>query len=107
MKVKLTSAPVEGAANKACCVYLAKIFGVAKGSVKVLSATTFIDEKDKQPFYKAIISLEEGHVGQGDKHRMILPGMVVQANIITGSKSLVKYLLKPVYRSLDRAFSER
>ena len=83
------------------------IFGVAKGSVKVLSATTFVDETDQQPFYKAIISLEEGHVGQGDKRRMILPGMVVQANIITGSKSLVKYLLKPVYRSLDRAFSER
>ncbi|MCG8648459.1 MAG: HlyD family type I secretion periplasmic adaptor subunit, partial [Pirellulales bacterium] len=83
------------------------IFGVAKGSVKVLSATTFVDEKDRQPFYKAVISLEDGYVGQGDKRRLILPGMVVQANIITGSKSLVKYLLKPVYRSLDRAFSER
>ena len=41
------------------------------------------------------------------KRRAILPGMVVQADIITGSKSLMKYLLKPVYRSLDVGFTER
>ena len=33
--------------------------------------------------------------------------MVVDANIRTGSKSLLRYLLKPVYRSLDVAFRER
>ena len=33
--------------------------------------------------------------------------MVVQADIKTGAKTLLEYLLRPVYRSLDRAFSER
>jgi HlyD family secretion protein/adhesin transport system membrane fusion protein len=33
--------------------------------------------------------------------------MVVEANIITGSKSILRYLLKPIYRSIDRAFTER
>lgn len=37
LKVKLTSPPVEGAANKACCVYLAKLFGLAKGSVEIIA----------------------------------------------------------------------
>jgi len=36
LKVKLTSPPVEGAANKACCAYLAKLFGIAKGSVELV-----------------------------------------------------------------------
>ena len=82
------------------------IFGVAKGEVQHLSATTFTDE-DGQPYYKAVVKLDEGHIGTGSKKRLILPGMVVEADIITGHKSLVKYLLAPVYRSLDRAFSER
>ena len=34
-------------------------------------------------------------------------GMVVDADVSTGTKSLLRYLLKPIYRSLDSAFSER
>lgn len=37
LKVKLTSPPVEGAANKACCAYLAKLFGIAKSSVELVA----------------------------------------------------------------------
>lgn len=37
LKIKLTSPPVEGAANKACCEYLAKLFGIAKGAVELIS----------------------------------------------------------------------
>jgi uncharacterized protein (TIGR00251 family) len=33
LKVRLTSPPVEGAANKLCCAYFAKLLGVAKSSV--------------------------------------------------------------------------
>ena len=33
--------------------------------------------------------------------------MVVSAEIVTGSKSLTRYLLKPIFRSLDIAFTER
>ena len=77
------------------------------GEVEVLSATTFVDEKDGQPFYKAVIKLDSDTIGEGSKRRHILPGMVVEADIVTDSKSLVKYLLAPVYRSLDKAFSER
>lgn len=37
LKVKLTSPPVEGAANKACCAYFAKLFGIAKSSVELIA----------------------------------------------------------------------
>ena len=37
LKIKLTSPPVEGAANKACCDYLAKLFGIAKGAVRLVA----------------------------------------------------------------------
>ncbi len=33
--------------------------------------------------------------------------MLVQADVVTGEKSLVQYLLKPIYTSLSTAFTER
>jgi HlyD family secretion protein/adhesin transport system membrane fusion protein len=43
----------------------------------------------------------------GGRNYPITPGMVLQAHIKTGSKSIARYLLKPVFNSLDVAFSER
>jgi len=37
----------------------------------------------------------------------ILPGMTLQAQILTGSKSLLRYMLKPIYQSFHSAFAER
>lgn len=37
LKIKLTSPPVDGAANKACCTYLAKLFRLPKGDVELVS----------------------------------------------------------------------
>ncbi|PCJ68941.1 MAG: hypothetical protein COA62_14100 [Rhodobiaceae bacterium] len=81
-------------------------FGDIEGEVRRISASTFRDEQD-EPYYKVIIALSKTHVGLGTSHHAVLPGMVVNAEIVTGSKSLVRYLLKPVFRSLDVAFTER
>lgn len=40
LKVRLTSPPVDGAANKLCCEFLAKLFGVSKSSVNIISGET-------------------------------------------------------------------
>ena len=37
LKVRLTSPPVEGAANKLCCAFIAKLCGVAKSRVSLVS----------------------------------------------------------------------
>jgi uncharacterized protein (TIGR00251 family) len=37
VKVHVNAPPAEGAANRACCEYLAKVFGIAKGRVEILS----------------------------------------------------------------------
>ncbi len=36
LKVRLTSPPVEGAANKLCCAFFAKLLGVSKSSVTLV-----------------------------------------------------------------------
>lgn len=37
LKVRLTSPPVDGAANKLCCEYLARLLGVARGAAELLA----------------------------------------------------------------------
>ncbi|HEY7765785.1 MAG TPA: HlyD family type I secretion periplasmic adaptor subunit [Aestuariivirgaceae bacterium] len=81
-------------------------FGKVAGTVRQISATTF-QTTEGVPYYKTVIALEHGFVTfAGQKHRL-LPGMVVQAEIATGSKSLVAYMLKPIYNNYSTAFSER
>ncbi|MGI9425390.1 MAG: HlyD family type I secretion periplasmic adaptor subunit [Hyphomicrobiaceae bacterium] len=81
-------------------------YGLVDGVVQRVSPTTF--QPDSGPaYYKVLIAMEKSHIGaSGDQH-LIAPGMEVQANIVTGAKSLMIYLLKPVNQSLRLAFTER
>ena len=84
----------------------AELYGAVSGSVKTISPTTFEDDRGNK-FYKAVVTLDRMVVGRGDKKYPLLPGMVVNAEIATGAKSVLQYILKPIYRSANVAFSER
>ena len=81
-------------------------YGVIEGTLEFLSATTFVNEHE-QSFYKGRITLSKNHVGHNPGENLILPGMTVKADIITGEKTVLAYLLKPIHTSLDTAFRER
>ena len=81
-------------------------YGGIQGELVSISASTFVDE-DGRPYYKGKVALEADAVGEGATAQKIIPGMTVQADIQTGERTLLQYLLKPVYVSLDQAFSER
>ncbi len=81
-------------------------FGAMKGELALVSASTFQDE-DGEPFYKGVISLDKLYLGSDPNRNLLLPGMVVDADIRTGTKTLLQYLLKPVFRAFDSSFSER
>jgi membrane fusion protein, adhesin transport system len=82
------------------------VTGYAHGSVVEISPTTFKDQQGV-PYYRTRIRLDDDHLRHGQRTWQLLPGMVVDANIIVGSKSLFQYMLKPVFRSLDTVFSEQ
>ncbi|MEM8540487.1 MAG: HlyD family type I secretion periplasmic adaptor subunit [Pseudomonadota bacterium] len=86
--------------------YDSETYGSAKGEISLLSPTTSLDQNG-EPYYSAVIQLDSHYLEIGDTQVPILPGMVADAEIQAGSKSLMRYLLKPVYRSVGRAFSER
>ena len=81
-------------------------FGEIEGEVTKISATTFKDRQN-EIYYKAEIKLEKGYVGDKPGKNLVLPGMVTDVSIITGERTLLRYLLRPIFQSLDSAFSER
>jgi len=80
-------------------------YGAIEGTVEQLSPTSFLDEQ-QSAYYKALVSLKANHVGSDPANR-VLPGMTVQADIITGDKTLLQYLLKPIYLAVQQSFHER
>lgn len=81
-------------------------YGGITGELTSISATTFMNEKE-EPYYKAIVTLDRSYVGYDPENNRIMPGMTVQADVTTGKKTLLQYLLKPVYSSVNEAFRER
>lgn len=82
-------------------------YGSVLGTLQAISASSFVDEKKGEPYFKATISLERNFVGETQGRYVITPGMTVQAEIITGEKTLLQYMLKPVFTQLQQSFHER
>lgn len=81
-------------------------FGSISGKLHGVSASTFLDE-NKKPYYKAFITLDQLYVGKDPKANKITAGMTVLVDIHTGEKTLLQYLIKPVYNAVKTSFRER
>lgn len=81
-------------------------YGTVKGKLEYVSATTFVNE-DGSRYYLGKVSLEKNYVGKDPARNLIIPGMTVEADIVTGSKTILTYLLKPIHTSIATAFTER
>jgi len=82
------------------------IYGSVPGVLERLSATTFQTPEGEQ-YYRALIKPERMYVGPNPEMNQLLPGMVVSASVNVGEKSILAYLLKPLYRGFSQAFRER
>lgn len=82
-------------------------YGKIEGQVAHISADTFTDERTGDAYYVAYIALAQQEIGTGARARELTPGMQVRAEIVTQERTLMQYVLKPVSRSLDQAFTER
>ena len=80
-------------------------FGGIEGKVSHILPGSFMDERNN-PYFKIQVKLEKTYVGVDPAHT-IAPGMTVQADVTTGSKTLLQYLFRPVQLIAQQAFSER
>ncbi|MDP5150325.1 HlyD family type I secretion periplasmic adaptor subunit [Rheinheimera baltica] len=79
------------------------IFGGLQASVSHISADTVTDEQDNTYY---VVRLSTASQKLDDKLN-ILPGMTVQVDIVTGKRTVLSYLLKPLLRAKSNAMTER
>ena len=79
------------------------IYGGLKAVVEQIGADTVTDDKGNA-FYVVRVKTLESSLG---KNLPIIPGMVAQVDVMTGKKSILTYLLKPVIRAKANALTER
>ena len=80
------------------------IFGGLDAVVEHIGADTVLDEDGKTSYYLVRVRTLKSSLG---KNLPIIPGMVAEVDVLTGKKSVLSYLLKPVLRAKSYAFSER
>lgn len=81
-------------------------YGAIYGELTAVSATSFLNEKG-EPYFKAQVKLNKNYVGEDPGLHVVMPGMTVQTEIITGDKTLLQYMLKPIFTQMQQSFHER
>ncbi len=82
------------------------IFGGLPGIVENISADTILDEEGES-FYLVRVRTDKNYLGTEDAPLSIIPGMQSTVDIITGKKTLLDYLLKPILKAKQNALRER
>ena len=79
------------------------IYGSLKGEVHIVSADSYKDERDPkaQPYYKVTLRVDVAHLTERQRMLEIRPGMQATVELKTGEKTVLKYLLKPLYKSRE------
>lgn len=95
--------------------YDSSVYGSLKGKVERISADAIVDDKPdrsggaerNEAFYRVIVRTEKNHLGTSEHPLPIIPGMVTTVEVLTGSKSVLDYLVKPARMLRDEALRER
>ena len=82
------------------------IYGGLKGEVIDISADTLTNEEG-ETFYRVRVRTNETSLTRKDEVLNIIPGMVASVDILTGEKTVMQYILKPLVKTLDNAMNER
>lgn len=82
------------------------IFGAMDGTVKNISADAVPNERG-ETFYQVRIETATKAIAALDKQLPIQPGMQAQVDIVTGKKTILQFLSKPIVAMRENAFRER
>jgi adhesin transport system membrane fusion protein len=79
------------------------IYGSLRGQVHFVSADTFKDDRrpDGDPHYKVTLRVDLAHLSERQRDLEIRPGMQATVELHTGEKTVLQYLLKPLYKSRE------
>ncbi|GHA77262.1 HlyD family type I secretion periplasmic adaptor subunit [Formosimonas limnophila] len=86
------------------------IFGVMQGEVVYISPDALLDESEKGEgvYYKAKVRIgERAFKGRASQEIEVRPGMTVTVDVLSGKRSVLSYLTKPLNKTLSESMSEK
>lgn len=94
-------------ANVKVTAYDFAIYGGLSGKVVQVSADSIYDEVAREAYFTVIVETDTAYLRSAGRQLPITPGMICDVEIITGRKSVLSYLLKPVLKARSEALRER
>ncbi|MTI62729.1 HlyD family type I secretion periplasmic adaptor subunit [Methylophaga sp.] len=82
------------------------IYGGLPATLERISADTITNEEDES-FYLIYLRTEKNYIDSSKGQLEIIPGMTVTVDILTGKKTVLDYLLKPILKAKNEALRER
>lgn len=82
------------------------IYGGLEARLEQIGADSITDEK-KESYYLVTLRTDKNFIGTKEHPLPIIPGMVATVDILTGKKTILSYLLKPVLKAKYMALRER
>jgi membrane fusion protein, adhesin transport system len=86
------------------------LYGGLKGVVHLISPDTLEEERRAGPpqeaFYRVLVKTDTATLEHKGEKLVIMPGMVASAELLTGERTVLQYLMKPVLRGQE-ALRER
>ena len=92
--------------NVKISAYDPQLYGSLKGRLARIGANSTTD-REGETFFEIEVRTDKNHLGTSEQPLPITPGMVAETEIITGKRTIMEYLMKPVLRLKDRALRER
>jgi len=97
----------EQAALVKITAYDFSIFGGLEGRVEKISPDSAVDESTREVYYTVTVKTLSNQLAGKNRNLSIFPGMVASVDILTGKKSILDYLLKPINKAKSEALRER
>ncbi|MBM4222794.1 MAG: HlyD family type I secretion periplasmic adaptor subunit [Gammaproteobacteria bacterium] len=81
------------------------LFGGLEGEVEHISPDVLIEHD--QPYYLVRITTNKHSLTRGNQEYPIIPGMTASVDILTGHRTVMQYLMKPIMKAKQVALTER
>ena len=96
----------DQATNIKISAYDSQRYGALNGRLTRIGASS-VNDNDGNIFFEVEVQADQNYLGTPEKPLPITPGMVADIEIITGKRTILSYLAKPVLRAKDKALTER
>lgn len=85
------------------------IYGGLEGKIIDISADSIIDKESKEgrSYYRVLVKTNKNYLEKDNKKLPIIPGMVASVDIVTGKKTILDFILKPILKVKQDSLHER